>query len=45
VLALRYLLDMSDTEVAAALRISKATVSSTASRALASVARDLKEQL
>lgn len=44
VLALRYLLDMSDAEIAATLGVSKATVSSTASRALAALARDLKEQ-
>lgn len=44
VLALRYLLDMSDGEIAEALGVSKATVSSTASRALAALARDLKEQ-
>ena len=45
VLALRYLLDLPDADIAAALGISKATVSSTASRALAALARDLKEQL
>jgi RNA polymerase sigma factor (sigma-70 family) len=44
VLALRYLLDMSDAEIAVTLGVSKATVSSTASRALAALARDLKEQ-
>jgi DNA-directed RNA polymerase specialized sigma24 family protein len=41
---MRYLLDMSDGEIAAALGLSKATVSSTASRALAALARTLKEQ-
>jgi RNA polymerase sigma factor (sigma-70 family) len=44
VLALRFLLDMSDAEIAEALGVSKATISSTASRALAALARDLKEQ-
>jgi RNA polymerase sigma factor (sigma-70 family) len=44
VLAMRYLLDMSDGEIAAALGVSKGTVSSTASRALAALARTLKEQ-
>jgi RNA polymerase sigma factor (sigma-70 family) len=44
VLALRYLLDMSDAEIADALGVSKATVSSTASRALAVLARELREQ-
>jgi len=44
VLAPRYLLDMSDAEIAGALSVSKATVSSTASRALAALARDLREQ-
>jgi RNA polymerase sigma-70 factor (sigma-E family) len=45
VLALRYYLDMSEAEIAAALGVSRGTVSSTASRALASLARDLREQL
>jgi RNA polymerase sigma factor (sigma-70 family) len=45
VLALRYLLDLPDADIAAALGVSKATVSSTASRALAALARDLTEQL
>ena len=44
VLALRYYLDLADPEIAAALGISRATVSSTASRALAKLARDLKEE-
>jgi RNA polymerase sigma factor (sigma-70 family) len=43
VLALRYLLDMSDGEIARTLGISKAAVSSAASRALTTLARDLKE--
>jgi RNA polymerase sigma factor (sigma-70 family) len=45
VLALRYLLELSDGEIAEALGVSKATVSSTASRALTTLARDLKEQV
>jgi RNA polymerase sigma factor (sigma-70 family) len=44
VLAMRYLLDMSDGEIATALGVSKGTVSSTASRALAALATALKEQ-
>lgn len=44
VLALRYLLEMSDAEIAEALGVSKGTVSSTASRALAALATELKEQ-
>jgi RNA polymerase sigma-70 factor (sigma-E family) len=44
VLALRYYLDLADHEIAAVLGISRATVSSTASRALAALARDLKEE-
>jgi RNA polymerase sigma-70 factor (sigma-E family) len=43
VLVLRYYLDLSDTEIAAALGVSRGTVSSTASRAIAALARDLKE--
>jgi RNA polymerase sigma factor (sigma-70 family) len=43
ILALRYLLDMTDGEIAVTLGISKAAVSSAASRALAALARDLKE--
>jgi RNA polymerase sigma factor (sigma-70 family) len=45
VLALRYLIDLPDADIAALLGISRATVSSTASRALAVLARDLREQL
>jgi RNA polymerase sigma factor (sigma-70 family) len=45
VLALRYYLDMPDHEIAATLRVSRGTVSSTASRALASLAQVLREQL
>ena len=44
VLVLRYYLDLADHEIAAALGISRATVSSTASRALAKLARELKEE-
>ena len=43
VLVLRYYLDLTDTEIAAALGVSRGTVSSTASRAIAALARDLKE--
>jgi RNA polymerase sigma-70 factor (sigma-E family) len=43
VLALRYFLDLSDDQIAASLSISRGTVSSTASRALAALARELKE--
>jgi len=45
VLALRYYLDMPDTDIAAALGVSRGTVSSTASRALAALARDLRGEL
>ena len=44
VLALRYYLDLPDHEIAAALGISRGTVSSTASRALTALARDLREE-
>jgi RNA polymerase sigma-70 factor (sigma-E family) len=44
VLALRYFLDLPETEVAAALGVSRGTVSSTASRALAALARELREE-
>jgi RNA polymerase sigma-70 factor (sigma-E family) len=44
VLALRYYLDLPDHEIAAALGVSRGTVSSTASRAIAALARKLKEQ-
>jgi RNA polymerase sigma-70 factor (sigma-E family) len=43
VLAFRYFLDLPDGEIAAALGISRSTVSSTASRALAVLARKLEE--
>ncbi|HUB37450.1 MAG TPA: sigma-70 family RNA polymerase sigma factor [Streptosporangiaceae bacterium] len=45
ILALRYYLDMPDQEIAAVLKVSRGTVSSTASRALASLAQVLREQL
>ncbi len=45
VLALRYYLDMPDPEIAKTLGISRGTVSSTASRALAVLARDLRGKL
>jgi RNA polymerase sigma-70 factor (sigma-E family) len=45
VLALRYYLDLSDTEIAETLGISRGTVASTASRALATLARQLREDL
>jgi RNA polymerase sigma-70 factor (sigma-E family) len=44
VLVLRYYLGLPDQEIAAALGISRGTVSSTASRGLAAVARDLGEE-
>jgi RNA polymerase sigma factor (sigma-70 family) len=43
VLAFRYFLDLPDSEIAAALGVSRSTVSSTASRALAVLARKLEE--
>jgi RNA polymerase sigma-70 factor (sigma-E family) len=43
VLVLRYYLGLSDQEIAAALNVSRGTVSSTASRGLAALALDLKE--
>ena len=45
VLALRYYLGLPETEIAATLGISRGTVSSTISRALTALARDLKEDL
>jgi RNA polymerase sigma-70 factor (sigma-E family) len=45
VLALRYYLDLPDAEIAAALGISRGSVSSTASRALAVLAREMKGEL
>jgi RNA polymerase sigma-70 factor (sigma-E family) len=43
VLALRYYLNLSEGEIATALGVSRGTVSSTASRALAALARELQE--
>ena len=45
VLALRYYLDLTDTQIGEALGISRGTVSSTGSRGLAALARKLKEEL
>jgi RNA polymerase sigma factor (sigma-70 family) len=45
VLALRYYLDLADSEIAQTLGISRSTVSSAASRALVTLARKLEEQL
>jgi RNA polymerase sigma-70 factor (sigma-E family) len=44
VLALRYYLDLPDQEIAEALGVSRGTVSSTASRAMTTLARELKEE-
>jgi RNA polymerase sigma factor (sigma-70 family) len=43
VLVLRYYLELSDTEIAAALGVSRGTVSSTASRAVAALGRELRK--
>jgi RNA polymerase sigma-70 factor (sigma-E family) len=45
VLALRYYAGLADTEIASVLGVSRATVSSTASRALSVLGRQLKEEL
>lgn len=45
VLVLRYYLDLPDQEIAATLGVSRGTVSSTASRAVAVLARELREEL
>ena len=45
VLVCRYYLGLADAEIASALGVSRGTVSSTASRALAALARDLKESM
>jgi RNA polymerase sigma-70 factor (sigma-E family) len=45
VLILRYYLDLPDQEIAAVLGVSRGTVSSTASRALTALARELQEEL
>jgi RNA polymerase sigma-70 factor (sigma-E family) len=44
VLALRYYADLTDVEIASVLQVSRGTVSSTASRALSVLARQLKEE-
>jgi RNA polymerase sigma factor (sigma-70 family) len=45
VLVLRYYAGLADHEIAAVLRVSRGTVSSTASRALSALARQLREEL
>jgi len=45
VLVLRYYAGLADLEIAAALQISRGTVSSTASRALGALARELREEM
>jgi len=45
VLVLRYYLDLGDAEIAATLGVTRGTVSSTASRALMTLARELEEEL
>ena len=45
VLVLRYYLDLTDQEIAATLKVSRGTVTSTASRGLAAIARELQEGL
>jgi RNA polymerase sigma factor (sigma-70 family) len=45
VLVLRYYAGLADHEIAAALRVSRGTVSSTMSRALSTLARELREEL
>jgi RNA polymerase sigma-70 factor (sigma-E family) len=45
VLVLRYYLDLPEAEIAATLGVSRGTVSSTASRALAALERELREEL
>ena len=45
VLAFRYYLDLPDGEIAEALGVSRSTVSSTASRALVTLARKLEERM
>ncbi|HEX6520861.1 MAG TPA: SigE family RNA polymerase sigma factor [Streptosporangiaceae bacterium] len=44
VLALKYYLGLSELEIAGVLQVSRGTVSSTASRALTALARELKEE-
>jgi RNA polymerase sigma factor (sigma-70 family) len=43
VLALKYYLDLSEHDVAAILRVSRGTVAATGARALAALARQLRE--
>lgn len=43
VLALKYYLDLSEGDIAAILRVSRGTVASTGARALAALARQLRE--
>jgi RNA polymerase sigma factor (sigma-70 family) len=45
VLALRYYLDLTDQQIAEVLGVSRSTVSSTATRALAALARELREEI
>jgi len=45
VLALRYYLDLGEQDIAAMLGVSRGTVSSTVSRALAALARELKGEI
>jgi len=45
VLVLRYYLELTDQEIAATLRVSRGTVTSTASRGLAALAHELQEEL
>jgi RNA polymerase sigma-70 factor (sigma-E family) len=45
VLALRYYLDLTDQQIAEALGVSRSTVSSTATRALSALARELREEI
>jgi RNA polymerase sigma factor (sigma-70 family) len=45
VLALKYFLDLSEADVAAILGITRGTVSSTGTRAIAALAKQLKETL
>jgi RNA polymerase sigma-70 factor (sigma-E family) len=45
VLVLRYYLDLTDQEIAATLKVSRSTVTSTASRGLAAIAHELREEL
>ena len=44
VLALKYYLDLAEADVAAILRVSRGTVAASGSRALAALARQLREE-